>query len=116
MIIDSGQHAPVEPVMPNQMAELADHRRVCCSFIANINAREVTHGGALMTAVFGLRVRHFEALLQGRYAQHALKPDRRAGSFARGVMGRNQSFLAAYAPEPSCAVRLAPQTLTGRRS
>jgi hypothetical protein len=31
----------------------------------------VTHGGALMTAVFGLRVRHFEALLQGRYAQPA---------------------------------------------
>lgn len=82
MIIDSGQHAPVEPVMPYQMAELADHRLVCCSFIANINAREVTHGGAIMTAVFGLRVRHFEALLQDRYAQQPAKA-RSAGGLLR---------------------------------
>lgn len=116
MIIDSGQHAPVEPVMPNQMAELADHRLICCSFIANINDREVMHGGAIMTAVFGLRVRHFEALLQGRYAQHALKPDRRAGSFARGVMGAIRAALRHMPRNLPAQFGSRPLTLTNRRS
>ena len=63
MIIDRFQHHLAEPIILNQMAELADRRVVWRRLIAKINSREVTHRGAVIKAVFGLRIRHVEPLL-----------------------------------------------------
>jgi len=61
-------------------------------FIAKIDAQDISHRGAVMQAVFGLRVRHVEPLLREVDAQHPFDPDRRAAPFARGVMGLNQGL------------------------
>jgi hypothetical protein len=72
------------------MAKLADRRLIRRRLIAKIDAGEIPHRGAVIEANFGLRVRYVESLLQKAEAQHPINPDRRAASFARGVMGRNQ--------------------------
>jgi len=82
MIIDRFQHHLAEPIILNQMAELADRRVVWRRLIAKINVDEIPHHGAVIKAIMGLRVRHVEPLLQEVDAQHPFDPNRRAAAFA----------------------------------
>jgi len=69
-----------------QMAEFADGRFVGRAFFSEIDADESPHRNALVQRLFDSGVAQVEPLLQKTYTKHALEIDRRAATFACGIV------------------------------
>ncbi len=90
VIIDDFQHRLAQPLVFDQLAGLADRQLIRGRAITKVNAHEGPRRCAGIGAVFGLRVRHVEPLLQKADAQHTLNPNRWAPALPRRVMRFNQ--------------------------